>query len=82
VKGAVKVRTFDEPKTTKVPSRVVIDLEDLETTDRFMLLNAEGGSLRIGMTRIDLDWQELRLLARTILTTDQRFAGKSPTRLG
>jgi hypothetical protein len=59
------VRVYDDKHAGK---RVVVDFEEEQTSDRFLLLTPQGGSIRLGMERLDLDWGNLVELSELIKT--------------
>lgn len=60
------VRTFSERVGNPVGNRVVIDLDEDPGTDRFIVLNADGAFICIGMERVQLGWPALVQLAELL----------------
>jgi hypothetical protein len=60
------VRTYI--KDNRSGERVVVDFEGDDRSDRFLLLNESGGTIRLGVERAYLDWNHLIELADLIVT--------------
>jgi len=86
--GKVKVRQYAaSTRTNSGERRTIIDFDEDETTMRFLLLEADGGRLRLGVELLELEWPELMKLARIIARTGRALSvnteeTSSPTVLG
>lgn len=73
--GRVHVRQYaGDEKGRRDNLRTIIDFDEVETTMRFLILSKDGGTFRLGVETLVLEWPELMKLARTIVRTGKTLA--------
>ena len=69
---AIGNKSYSDPQRSAL--RTIVDFDELETTMRYLILDSEGGTFRLGVESLVLDWPELEKLVRAILRTRKAVA--------